>query len=691
MKLSDLGFPKEFREIFGGTDLTLYEHQESAIRNLAEGGNVVVSVPTASGKSLIAYVAIYNEFTRGGKALYIVPLRALASEKFEDLKKLRSLGIKVGISVGDYDESPDFIKRYDVIVCTSEKADSLFHHDPSALLEISLVVADELHLIGDESRGPRLEMFLSALRFVNPDARILGLSATITNIDEISSWLSAKSVVSDFRPVVLKTGVVFKKNLEYRDGDSIQLKGKDEVVGICEHFVSQGGQVLVFVNSRKRAEELARRLSLSIDRGLLGNSDIKYIPTESDRFEQMVGTLLPTGVCFHHAGLSNSQRSTIEGLFRERKIKVLVATPTLAAGVNLPARTVLVRDITRFSDGTVGYISNTEVHQMLGRAGRPGYDKLGYGLVYASSENAEEIAREYLESEPEPLLSSLGRESLVRFNAVALISTGLCADAEGIQRFYDKTLFGQQNDVTSLDGMLKRSLTFLSENGFIREKNGRFSSSELGKAVSDLYIDPVSALTLKKYLESGTISDERSLLYISMTPEVTPFYTNSEDNVEIDHFLDKLDVELSEFPQDYYGRVKTSMVLLDWISEVSMDKMEERFRIWPGDVQARVSSADWISYCLARLSSMYLPERRKYFELLNVRISEGIREEIWELTAIPNIGRVRARRLYNAGLRTLQDVAETSSANISRIPGFSGTLSTDTIEQAKVIVSRRRV
>ena len=164
MKISDLGYPDEFLDLMDGKDYELYQHQEEAIREFRKGNNVLVTVPTASGKTLIAYSAIYEKFQKKQISIYIVPLKALAMEKYEELRKLGQLGIKVALSIGDYDSSPSFIKNYDVVVCTSEKADSLFHHDPSVMFDISLIVADELHLIGDESRGPRLETFLTAAR-----------------------------------------------------------------------------------------------------------------------------------------------------------------------------------------------------------------------------------------------------------------------------------------------------------------------------------------------------------------------------------------------------------------------------------------------------------------------------------------------------------------------------------------------
>lgn len=690
MKLSELGLPPEFQNIFGGQDLELYPHQVEAVKAMEEGSNVIVSVPTASGKSLIAYIAIYREFLKGRKSMYIVPLRALASEKYQDMKVLSTLGLKVAISVGDYDDSPDFIKRFDVIVCTSEKADSLFHHDPSVMFDISLIVADEMHLLGDENRGPRLETFLSASRFTNPDTRILGLSATISNISDVAEWIDAKTVVSDFRPVKLEKGVFFNKTLDYENGESFQFKGKEELARICEHFISQGGQLLIFVNSRKRSEDTARRLSNAIQEDLI--TEVNFDPpwgSETDRYQEILTDIIPKGVCFHHAGLSSIQRTLVENLFREGKLKVLVATPTLAAGVNLPARVVIIRDITRFMDGYVGYISNTEIHQMLGRAGRPKYDTSGFGIIYAASESSMERAWDYLDSEPEPVFSGLGKESIIRFNTLALISTGLAHSLEDIVRFYGKTLLGYQTDISIHESRFEQSISFLIENGFIRERDNRLVTTKLGKAVSDLYIDPVSALTLKEFLENGDISDQRSLFYICKTTEVPSLIARSDDTNDIIYFLEQNGINDGQ-SEDVFYAAKTAMVLYDWISEKPIDYMVGRYNIGPGDIQSKVSSAEWMAHSLARLSSMMLPEKRTYFEMLTIRLKEGIREDIWEITAIPNIGRVRARRLYSTGFNSLDKVAGARPEEIMVIPGFSRKLSDDTIGHARTILQRRR-
>ncbi len=690
MRLTELDLPTQFLDMFDGNDLELYPHQEEAVKHLESGKNVVVSVPTASGKSLIAYVAIYREFLKGRKSMYIVPLRALASEKYEDLKRMSSLGLKVAISVGDYDDSPEFIKKYDVIVCTSEKADSLFHHDPSIMFEISLIVADELHLLGDESRGARLETFLSAARFMNPDTRILGLSATISNIEDVSGWLDAETVISDFRPVQLQKGILFNRTLEYEEGETMSFKGRDDLARLCEHFIMQGGQLLIFVNSRKRSEDLARKLSYSLEEGTVG--EFKWEPPwggETDRYQGILTELIPKGVSFHHAGLSSSQRTVVEGLFREGKIKVLVATPTLAAGVNLPARVVVIRDITRFSDGYVGYISNTEVHQMLGRAGRPKYDKVGFGIIYAASENSMERAWEYLDGEPEPVFSSIGKESLIRFNTLALVSTGLAGNIDDLMKFHDRTLLGFQTDISIHRNRFEQALSFLEENDFIRDSEDKYKVTKLGKTVSDLYIDPVSALILKKYIDEGNINDQRTLYNICRTPEVPSLIAKKDDTEDILFFMDENGLDYEE-SSDSFNNAKTAMVLYDWINERSTDYITSRYGIGPGDIQAKVSSAEWMTYSLSRLASMLLPERRTYFQMLSIRIKEGIKEDIWELTAIPNIGRVRARRLYAAGLTSLDAVAGSAEGDILKIAGFSHKLAKETISHARTVLQRRR-
>ncbi|MCW6168235.1 MAG: DEAD/DEAH box helicase [Thermoplasmatales archaeon] len=687
-KLSELSLPQSFLDLFDGNDVELYPHQEEAIKLLDSHKNVIVSVPTASGKSLIAYYAIYKEFLKKNKSMYIVPLRALASEKYSELKKLGSQGMRVALSIGNYDETPEFIKKCDVVVCTSEKADSLFHRDPDFISEISLVVADELHLLGDSSRGSRLETFLSAIVKSSPDTMTLGLSATITNISDLCKWLNAVPVVSDFRPVSLSKGILTKSYLEIADKRIASFKEEDAVVGLCNRVVSEGGQILIFVSSRKRAEDLALKLSERIEKDKI--EPVKFTANEDEMnyYDDQMQQLFSSGVAFHHAGLSNKIRELVEEKFRDRKLKVLVATPTLAAGINLPARTVLILDLSRYSNGRMEYISTTEVHQMLGRAGRPKYDRSGYGILYAANSNTEETARDYLESEPEPVISNLGQESLIRFISLALVSNGLAKSIQDISEFYDSSLFGIQNPDTDLSYNIEKSMNFLVENELVLSRNFKFYPTQFGKIVSDLYLDPITAVQLRDYLRSKDITDERSLLWLAKSPEIPSLYIRAAEREQAIVFAEIADFPLEDWDPDALNRIKLAMMLYSWIQEVPINKICSDFFIGPGDVQSKASSADWISYALSRLAGLFLPEKRRYFEILNIRIREGIKEELVHLIVLPNIGRVRARRLFNNGLLDLNSIASCDIQKLQNIPGFSKRLAETTKENATRLVQR---
>ena len=209
--------PESVKEILLGLGIVeLFPPQEDCIRaGVLEGKNIVLASPTASGKTLIAELCgLKHVLEKGGKVIYLSPLRALASEKFEEFKKYCSIRkpdgrkVSVGISTGDFDAADTWLNRYDIIITTNEKADSLLRHRAKWMDEISLVVADEVHILNEAARGPTLEIVLARLLQVNPDIQILALSATIGNVDEIASWLKAAYIVTEWRPVCLKEGIV---------------------------------------------------------------------------------------------------------------------------------------------------------------------------------------------------------------------------------------------------------------------------------------------------------------------------------------------------------------------------------------------------------------------------------------------------------------------------------------------------
>ncbi|MCJ7468957.1 DEAD/DEAH box helicase, partial [Candidatus Bathyarchaeota archaeon] len=271
MKVADLSIPDSVKELVIRSGIVeLYPPQEEAIKAGAlDGKNLVLASPTASGKTLVAeFCALKHILERNGKVVYLTPLRALANEKFDEFGKYTSITkkdgrrIRAGISTGDFDGTDPWLERYDVIITTNEKADSLLRHRAKWMDEISLVIADEVHLLNDAERGPTLEVVLARLMQVNPDIQILALSATINNVDEIAEWLKAEHVTTEWRPVSLKEGVLQHDEIQYKDGDArkIERKTGDPTINLALNTVKTGGQALIFSSTRKNAVTMAKKV-----------------------------------------------------------------------------------------------------------------------------------------------------------------------------------------------------------------------------------------------------------------------------------------------------------------------------------------------------------------------------------------------------------------------------------------------
>ena len=677
MKSSETAYSGTLLKI-SGKDYDLYDHQVKAIGHIDRGRNVVLSVPTAAGKTVVAYHAIAKALSQGGKAMYVVPLKALASEKFRELRRLREDGIRVGLLIGDYEVDTETLSRMQVLVSTSEKADSILRHDPGFFNDFRVMVIDETQLLGEEKRGPILEGFITASRIVNPDLQFVCLSATISNRQEIASWLNAEVVLSDFRPVPMRYGILNKQTIVYDDNEEESVEG-DIVRHVVGKQCGEGGQVLIFRGSRKKAEDEAQLLSESFDfsssKQQRGERD-----DEADRHEELLDSLMRKGIAFHHAGLSSNMREKIESGFRAGRIKVICATPSLASGVNLPARAVLVRDITRYSSGYSTYLPVSEVRQMLGRAGRPDFDRIGYGLIYASSPSGVSAAKDYIESDPEPIISKLGNEAKVRFCVLGAVSTGLVTNTASLESFFGQTLYASQNGADKLVEIGRDSLDFLIENDFVLEAGGRYRVTKFGEASSNLYIDPRTALTIREYLQSGEYGEERALMTASASEDMPKLTTYGSEILDYTGFLERNGYE--DDP-DFYSAAKTAMMLRDWISEKSVPVISEDYNVGHGDIQARATAAEWILYSMSRLAVLFRPEIAAEIDALALRVKDGVGSDILALTRLRGIGRVRGRRLYRAGYSSLQVIASATPEAISELPGFSKSLAEDVIAQAR--------
>ena len=682
MKLEELSLNNEIIDILREHEISeLYPPQAEALPYALKGENMVLSIPTASGKSLVAYLAIVHRLIHeGGKALYVVPLKALAREKYEELQLFEKLGLKVGISTGDLDDSDPRLARFDIIVCTSEKADSLLRHRVNWMTKIKVLVIDEIHLIHDPSRGPTLEVIISHFKALNPKTQIIALSATIKNATELSIWLNGKLIQSDWRPVPLKEGVCLRNEVKYDDGKTVNIEGSERksLERLVEDSIKSGGQALVFVNTRRSTVSVANKLATIIEKNLskkdkgnlekLLSSTKKELP-ELTSVDKKLFSCLEKGVAFHNAGLSSVQRRTVEQSFKERIIKCIVATPTLAAGVNIPAQRVIIRDLWRY-DPNFGMhpIPILEYKQQAGRAGRPRYDKFGDAITIAKNEEQkEEIFNNYILGDTEPIFSKLGNQSALRMHLLSAIATNFVDSMDGIYKFIDSTFYAYQSDTFALKDQINEAIDFLIGNGFIeRINNDRFMSTLFGNRTSSLYIDPLSALLLKKALEKSCDKEPSALSFIHAvcsTPDVRSLYLRSGDTwVEEkaeqfrSDFLLELPLVSNEEYEWFLSDLKTASLIEDWIEEIHEDRIITKYNVGPGDIHNIVEMAQWLLHAAREFARMYNFDCVSDLSDLILRVQYGCKKELLNLVSLKNIGRVRARALYNEGFKTIGDL-----------------------------------
>ncbi len=671
--LAELPIDDGLRRVLEHDGITaLFPPQAAALGPVLAGESVLLACPTASGKSLVAYLALLRTVRAHRTGLYLVPLRALAQEKAEELGRFEELGLKVGLSTGDFDLSNEQLDKLDVLVATSEKADGLLRRGSPWLDRLGVVVVDEVHLLRDPERGPTLEVSITRLRRSYPDLQLVALSATVGNSREVAEWLDARHIVSDFRPVPLKLGVYSDGRIRFTDTTDREIPPPgDPVPRLVRTVVEEGGQALVFVNSRRASEQVAESLIPTV-RALLTSEErtrartwAGELATGSD--EETAGMrrlngMIPSGVAFHNASLTNPERRVVEHAFLDRTLKVLVATPTLAAGINLPARRVIVRDTTRYDDrlGMQAPIPAGEVHQMLGRAGRPRFDAAGEALLIARSEDAiEGLLDGYLSAPPEDVVSRLAAEPALRMHVLALVASGAVHNEAELTSFFAATFYGRTLPLVELETKVKNVRRFLEENELLFPGTN-LKATRFGALTSELYLDPLSAVVLRQVLERAPLGVGAFALLaaIAATPDLPPLYLRRGEEADLlgrfTEEAEELLVKTDEPPMhlDLDGllaSLKTATILEAWIDEVPIVELTERYGLGAGDLRNKVEDAEWLLFGAGRLATVFQRRLGRTIDDLSLRVRYGAREELLDLVRLRGIGRVRARLLYSAG------------------------------------------
>ncbi len=664
--------------------------KEALRRGLLKGKNLLVSAPTSSGKTLIGEIAALNCFFNfKKKMIYLSPLVALAREKYNGFReKYGKLGVKIALSIGDYDSLDPFLERCHWIIGSNEKIDSLIRHKAPWINKVGLVIIDEIHLLQDPSRGPTLEILITLLKKLIPKSQFLALSATVGNPEELSAWLGAEILKSNWRPVKLYQGIFYQNQITFfQEKENYSLSSDlSPEEAILENTLFLKKQIIFFLSTRKNAEALAKKLSR------FAISFLEFPQRrELEKLAQKIKKVLeaPTsqckklaecvrgGVAFYHSGLLPRQRVLIEENFKKGVLKAIVSTTALAYGMNLPAFRAVVRDTKRFSlKMGITYLPVLEVQQMFGRAGRPQYDKWGEGILIAKNEkDFAQLAEIYFSDSLEKIESKIFSESALRTHILALLSTNFCQTIDDLINFFSHTFFGYRcSSLNFLEEEILNILETLEKWNFI-EKKRRLKATILGKRISQLYLDPLTAHFYLEGLKAPfSFEDFPLLCLLAKALELkASFFLKSKDFPKIEEAFLRYQKEISVLPStdddEFLKEIKLALIFQKWIEEVPEKEILEGFDLPPGELKQRLKIGDWLLYSLIELGKVISLSKEKIeiIKEMRERMRYGVKKELLYLVKIKGIGRQRARILFNANLINPQKIKEVSLFKLSKL------------------------
>lgn len=641
---------------------------------LEDKSNYIISIPTASGKTVLGILPALKTILNGGKAIYAAPLLSIQNEKVKEFKAFEEHGIKVGKHPSNSDLS----------VMVFESFDALTRFSWNVLREVDTLIIDEFHMIGEYSRGPTLESAITRAKIINPSLRIIALSATLKNIDEIEQWLDGKTVEHDYRPVPL--------NKEVLDAEMFNTKNKNDViVKIVEKAIEDNSQALSFVSTRRFTESLATYVTKKIDK--------KTTKEQKQKFKQVADKLLevpkkkgslPTttclklaeaaekGVVFHHAGLFNEQKEIIEDEFRNGNILMITATPSLMYGVNLPSKYVVIRDHTRWTSNGPASIPVFDYEQMSGRAGRPQYDDVGYSyLVAKTMDEAFDLEARYVNGEIELTNSKLiDNKDAIYKQIIAQIASSLSKNLDDLNDFFGKTLYGFQmkNNPSmsmfaqdSLNWELESALEFLLQNGIIRATPEGLKTTDFGNLIAKSNYAVETAVKIKEYVSTMEKLNPAEMIYaLAETPDLP--LISFKGRKSKDPVRDKLS-ECGLFAVDIGNPEATAVSLIEWIDERNEYEIENAYNVYSASTRRSAYEASrLVKFAKNTLEVLGNYSNLKDMDYLSARLYYGVKEDIIPLVVgVKRLGRKRARLL----MKTFGDnLSEASEKELQKVEGI---------------------
>ncbi|WP_435348265.1 DEAD/DEAH box helicase [Haloarchaeobius sp. HRN-SO-5] len=623
--------------------------------------NVVASAPTASGKTALAELAICKTLDAGGTALFIAPLRALTNEKEADWDRFEDLGYSVYVVTGERDLNPRRARHADILVMTPEKLDSATRkHDTPRydfITDVDVCVIDEVHLLDSDRRGAVLEVTVSRLRRLC-DPRVVALSATMPNIDDVAGWLDAPPETTfefgdEYRPVDLNAGVKTYTHGENSFADKYRRLYR--ALDLAEPHLNEDGQALVFVSSRqdtvqaakKARDEVAKR---DVSMGARGDYDFHTETQELDN--DTLRNSCIDGVAFHHAGLSKNDKDRVEEWFKRGDLQLLFSTSTLAWGVNLPARCVVIRD-TKIHDPLEGEVdmSPLDVLQMLGRAGRPGYDDVGYGWVVCDGSDAGKYRR--LLRDGKEIESRLAENLDAHLNAE--IAMGTVQDLDDVMDWLETTFYFQRArsnpEAYEFEDRRERVRTVLQslvDRGFVETgEDLRIEATGLGVLASKFYLRLETAVRFHDLATSEGIDEKAVLGAVATAAEFDSVSARQSEREAVDSMLAGQNTGEMDA-----GARKVLAILVGAMNGTT-----------PGDLRSdawviKQNGLRLLAALRAFLDRFADPHAANCARRAEARVENGVAPDAVGLTAIDGVGSGRASKLAKEGLRTPGDAAD---------------------------------
>ena len=719
-ELSKYDFPKPLIAAWQAQGIEkLLPIQEQAIKRheLFNNGSFIVSAPTSSGKTFIGEMAAVYQGQKRRKTVYLVPLKALAEEKYEHFRKLyEPYGIRIAVSTRDRKEFDEALNNgeFEIAIVVYEKFFQLLNSTPKFLNHVGLVVIDELQLLADTSRGATVELILTRLKMLDGRFQLIGLTAVLGNNRQVNEWLDVDLLHHERRPVELRIGYLWDGIFHYRtynsqeSGEELLLPNSpDDAYDILEEvtgvLAQRGEQSLIFVRDKQTARGFAKRLAKQIDLEPAEEALDELDELEATVSNEELAQVLKRGIAFHHADLTPDERALVERHFRAERIKILVSTTTLAMGVNLPTRNVFIQlekwhtDPGELRPQSIP-LPKSDFENMGGRAGRFQLeDEFGRAMaVLTRPIECDQFRNIYIDGKLEDIQPNLWRDSMAT-TVLGMVALGHCKSLEDVRGFLRNTLtwhLYRKSGVeqAKLDENLEQGITDCLRVGVLRETKGKkLALTEFGKAISANGVRVETGGILKDWLEQrgdSAFTATEAILAAVITPDGQEAYLNmsTQEYQQIGGFYYRTIHEilgdgayrllrgLIDARLDGYQTVKTyktALLLTDYIGIMSGRELEEHYHTYFGAVKRVAEHISWVLSAAASIAKV-LEFSSSWIETilhLAEQVQHGLSQEGVRLAQmrIPRLGRERIRSMIREGAVSDDNILEAGEEFIAKL------------------------